>query len=642
MQGQRRLQVRRRRLRRARTPARARVAARPSSTTAARAPTPARARAAASRATTAAPARTPARARAAAACPSSPRARHLVTVRGRGELVAAPARFRLPWSSKTPVNVSTCPTSASASACAPSTSATSSSTGRRSTGSRSSPRTSWTPGAAPPACSTRWRSAIRWSSTACRCPSAAPIPSTATYLGKLKALADRTRAHWVSDHLCWTGVMGRNTHDLLPMPYTEEALRHTVARVKQVSEILERPLVLENPSSYVEFAASTMHGVGVPAPARRGGRLRAAARRQQRLRVVRQPFLRPRRLHRRHPRRPRGAVPPGRPHPQGHPHPRHPQGHALPEVWDLYRRAWARTGPTATLYEWDEDIPAFEVVHAEAKKALAHRGEAILPERHKRPRPRAGPVARGRPMSALPLPLDRLQRWMQDVIVHPGPVDEAVAHGGGAGRGAPTASGRRDPALAHSCAPKSASRSTTACTRCACATPWPATTPASSTSWARRLRALRRRLRAGHPSRSYTLNRLGDHVPDFIRRKRGLKHREFLLRPRPPRARGDGGLRRRGDAAAGRCRGPGGARGGLGGSTAPAGGFAPPARAPLPGERVPGERQGREARPSPRGPEGRPGSRSTAATTGSTARTCRERRSPCSRTLPEERRSVRP
>ena len=57
----------------------------------------------------------------------------------------------------------------------------------------------------------------------------------------------------MSDHLCWTGVSGRNVHDLLPMPYTEEALRHTTERVRQVSDILERPLVLENPSSYVEL-----------------------------------------------------------------------------------------------------------------------------------------------------------------------------------------------------------------------------------------------------------------------------------------------------------------------------------------------------------------------------------------------------
>ena len=56
-------------------------------------------------------------------------------------------------------------------------------------------------------------------------------PLDRAYLAKLKALADRTRAHWVSDHLCWTGVSGRNTHDLLPMPLTEEALRHGRVRV---------------------------------------------------------------------------------------------------------------------------------------------------------------------------------------------------------------------------------------------------------------------------------------------------------------------------------------------------------------------------------------------------------------------------
>src|SRR5260221_6643994 len=83
-------------------------------------------------------------------------------------------------------------------------------------------------------------------------------PLDLEYLGKLKALADRTRARWVSDHLCWTGVLGKNTHDLLPMPYTEEALGHTARRIRKVQEFLEAPLLLENPSSYVEFSGSTM------------------------------------------------------------------------------------------------------------------------------------------------------------------------------------------------------------------------------------------------------------------------------------------------------------------------------------------------------------------------------------------------
>jgi len=78
------------------------------------------------------------------------------------------------------------------------------------------------------------------------------------YLAELKKLRDRTRARWVSDHLCWTGTARTNTHDLLPLPLTEEALRHCVARVRQVQDFLEAPLALENPSTYVEFASSTM------------------------------------------------------------------------------------------------------------------------------------------------------------------------------------------------------------------------------------------------------------------------------------------------------------------------------------------------------------------------------------------------
>jgi uncharacterized protein (UPF0276 family) len=202
-------------------------------------------------------------------------------------------------------------------------------------------------------------------------------PLDRDYLRKLKALAARTRAHWVSDHLCWTGVMGRNTHDLLPMPYTEEALRHTVVRVRQVSEVLERPLVLENASSYVEFAASSMteweflsrlaaeadcgllldvnnvyvssfnHGfdareyiAGIPAD--RVVQYHVAGHTNKGTHIV-----------------------------DTH------SDHALAEVWDLYRLAWSRTGPTATLYEWDDDIPSFDVVHAEALKARAHREEPV-------------------------------------------------------------------------------------------------------------------------------------------------------------------------------------------------------------------------------------------------------------------------
>ena len=63
---------------------------------------------------------------------------------------------------------------------------------------------------------------------------------------------------WVSDHLCWTGVHGTNLHDLFPLPYTEEALRHVAARVREVQETLGRRLVLENVSSYIDYASSEM------------------------------------------------------------------------------------------------------------------------------------------------------------------------------------------------------------------------------------------------------------------------------------------------------------------------------------------------------------------------------------------------
>lgn len=81
-------------------------------------------------------------------------------------------------------------------------------------------------------------------------------PLDMRYLSRLKQLAAEIEPMWISDHLCWTGVMGVNTHDLLPMPLTEESLAHVVSRVQQVQDFLGRPLVLENPSSYLEFKAS--------------------------------------------------------------------------------------------------------------------------------------------------------------------------------------------------------------------------------------------------------------------------------------------------------------------------------------------------------------------------------------------------
>jgi len=78
------------------------------------------------------------------------------------------------------------------------------------------------------------------------------------YLKQLEALARRVQPAWISDHLCWTGVGGRNLHDLLPIPFTIEALHHVAGRVGRVQDRLRRPLVLENVSSYVRMAEDEM------------------------------------------------------------------------------------------------------------------------------------------------------------------------------------------------------------------------------------------------------------------------------------------------------------------------------------------------------------------------------------------------
>ncbi|ABC33245.1 uncharacterized protein conserved in bacteria [Hahella chejuensis KCTC 2396] len=78
------------------------------------------------------------------------------------------------------------------------------------------------------------------------------------YLSRLKALIDRVNPLWVSDHLCWTGLSAHNSHDLLPLPYNAESVRHVAERVKQVQAFLGRRIALENLSSYVNFSESDM------------------------------------------------------------------------------------------------------------------------------------------------------------------------------------------------------------------------------------------------------------------------------------------------------------------------------------------------------------------------------------------------
>lgn len=83
-------------------------------------------------------------------------------------------------------------------------------------------------------------------------------PLDEEYLRALKALARRVQPAWISDHLCWTGVERINLHDLLPVPFTREALRHVAGRVGRVQDYLGRPLVLENVSTYLRFEGDEM------------------------------------------------------------------------------------------------------------------------------------------------------------------------------------------------------------------------------------------------------------------------------------------------------------------------------------------------------------------------------------------------
>lgn len=196
-----------------------------------------------------------------------------------------------------------------------------------------------------------------------------------TYLSKLKALAERVKPAWVSDHLCFTGVNGINTHDLLPLPLTEEALAHVASRVLQVQDLLCRPLVLENPSTYLEFRASQMPeweflgrlaedtGCGllldvnnVHVSSTNHGHDGAAY-------VEALPAGRIVQVHL------AGCSATG-----GHLIDTHDHPVAAP-VWPLYVRAQARTGGVSTLLEWDSRIPPFDELLAELDKArLARQG----------------------------------------------------------------------------------------------------------------------------------------------------------------------------------------------------------------------------------------------------------------------------
>ena len=202
-------------------------------------------------------------------------------------------------------------------------------------------------------------------------------PLNMEYLRKLKILTDRVNTPWVSDHLCWTGCNAHNLHDLLPIIYTEENLRHIAARIRTVADILERPIALENVSTYAEFSISTMTEweflSRLVEEADCGLLLDVNNIYVSSFNHVFDPieYI--------------DAIPYDRVcqfHLAGHTN----KGthildthsdHVVNEVWELYRYCFQKTGARATLLEWDENIPSFEVVHNEALKAKNYRSITV-------------------------------------------------------------------------------------------------------------------------------------------------------------------------------------------------------------------------------------------------------------------------
>jgi uncharacterized protein (UPF0276 family) len=197
-------------------------------------------------------------------------------------------------------------------------------------------------------------------------------PLDQTHLAKLERLIARIDPPLVSEHLCWCSIGGRHLNDLLPLPYTEEALDHICARVSGVQHRLGREIAVENVSSYLAFAEATIpEWEFVAEVARRTGCKLLVDVNNIYVNSVNHGF---------DPERYLAALPPesvAEIHLAGH----DASGPCLVDthgarvaqpVWALYARAMERFGPRATLIEWDTDIPPFSVLEEEAAMATTH------------------------------------------------------------------------------------------------------------------------------------------------------------------------------------------------------------------------------------------------------------------------------
>ena len=204
-------------------------------------------------------------------------------------------------------------------------------------------------------------------------------PLDPEYLAGLKRLAGRVEPAWVSDHLCWTGVGGRNLHDLLPLPYTEEAIAHVAERVCRVQDYLGRQILLENVSSYVTYTDSRVPEWEF---------LSAVAQRSDcRILLDVNNVYVSAHNHEFDPLAYLDGVPRERVwqiHLAGHsrngPLIIDTHDHPVPDpVWELYVEAIARLGPVSTMIERDDDIPPLDVLLGELARARSLAASACRP-----------------------------------------------------------------------------------------------------------------------------------------------------------------------------------------------------------------------------------------------------------------------
>lgn len=197
-------------------------------------------------------------------------------------------------------------------------------------------------------------------------------PLDLSYLNKVKQLANRFDASYVSDHLCWTSKDSLHSNDLLPMPYTDEAVRHVAKRIQQAQEVLERRLLIENVSSYMSYQASEMSEAEFFAAVVEEAdcdilcdinNIYVSAYNhgfdaKDYLKQV--PPERVKEMHL------AGFEDQGRFLLDTHGYPVHAP------VWELYASAIERFGKVPTLIEWDSNIPSFDVLQAERQRALSY------------------------------------------------------------------------------------------------------------------------------------------------------------------------------------------------------------------------------------------------------------------------------